>query len=261
MALAGPFGVVAKGLTLESWDTETAGKKKVLVYFHGSSCKECDNFKPSWKQVKSHFKTWGPKPEENGVFDVECDGDGKKLCSGLGVSGYPMIKQGKPTDKLSMRAYGGQMTFENVKAFAEARFDRCGPEDLDACDDGRERTVQRAELEAYLKLPLQKLLEKITKTEKETSKNERKVSQGITKWREMTQELQEEREEQKDTKPKKGKEKDFEAKKTKLKNRQKQLDKDHKSLLDQKLEQVMKGERVEVMKEVVETKKNVHVEL
>jgi len=80
------------------------------------------------------------------VADVDCTAEGESLCSEVGVSGYPTIKWGSPSD---MQDYQGGRTYEDLKAFADENLGpSCGPANLDLCD-----AEKKAMIEKLLKMP------------------------------------------------------------------------------------------------------------
>jgi len=84
------------------------------------------------------------------VGDVDCTADGESLCQEIGVSGYPTIKYGDPSD---LQDYQGGRKYEDLQSFAKDKLGpTCGPTNLDLCDDAK-----KAEIAKYSGMGVEKL--------------------------------------------------------------------------------------------------------
>merc|ERR1712079_684517 len=74
------------------------------------------------------------------IADVDCTAGGKDLCEKVGVEGFPTIKYGDPND---LETYEGGRDLKALKKFAkESLGPRCGPANLELCDDDRKKTIE-----------------------------------------------------------------------------------------------------------------------
>lgn len=171
--------------------------------------------KPDWDKLIEHFAD----SKHSGVFDVDCTADGKELCSEVGVQGYPTIKYGDPTDKSGMKVYEGGRDFESLKKFAEDNLGPiCGPASMDACDD-----EERQQLEGFLKQSASELEKTVKKLDKGFADRQKKLSKKASKLAEQRGELRDDEAELGTAPPKKGKEKQHEAKKKQFADRHSKL--------------------------------------
>merc|ERR1712187_515403 len=75
------------------------------------------------------------------IADVDCTADGKPLCEEVGVQGFPTIKYGDPNN---LEDYEGGRDFKALSKFAKENLGpRCGPANLDLCDEGNKTMVQK----------------------------------------------------------------------------------------------------------------------
>merc|ERR1712113_1298167 len=75
------------------------------------------------------------------IADVDCTTDGKPLCEEVGVQGFPTIKYGDPNN---LEDYEGGRDLKALKAFAKENLGpRCGPANLDLCDDDKKAQVNK----------------------------------------------------------------------------------------------------------------------
>lgn len=164
--------------------------------------------------------------KNSGVYDVDCTAAGKELCEEVGVSGYPTIKWGDPSDKKALQDYSGGRADEDLKKFAAENLGpTCGPDHMDVCTD-----VQKTQLEGFLKRTGADLAAEVKKLEKEVLASQKKIDKKIVKLKEKKQEFEDDRDEQRGQKPKKGKEKEFEAKKEKMRAKKEKLDAETEAL-------------------------------
>jgi len=104
------------------------------------------------------------------VADVDCTAGGSSLCEKNGVSGYPTIKWGDPSD---LKDYDGERAYDQLKKFADDNLGpTCGPDNLDLCDAADKKLIAK-----YLKwdideldLSIEEADEKISSMEKAAKK-------------------------------------------------------------------------------------------
>jgi len=102
--------------------------------------------KPDWDKLVDEFKD----SKTALVADVDCTAGGKSLCEKHGVSGYPTIKWGEPSD---LKKYEGDRSFQALQTFAQQNLGPvCGPNNLELCDDSEKKLVQK-----YLKWDIDEL--------------------------------------------------------------------------------------------------------
>lgn len=172
--------------------------------------------KPTWDQLMSDYE--GSK--HAGIFDVDCTADGKDLCSEVGVTGYPTIKWGDPTDKTNLKAYEGGRDVDSLKKFAEENLGPlCTPASLDVCSD-----EDRVLLEGFVKKSAAELLADANKLNKEFAATQKKLDKKTSKLKDQRQEYKEDIGDHSSSKPKKGKEAEHKAKTDKLEARRVKLE-------------------------------------
>merc|ERR1712032_141634 len=75
------------------------------------------------------------------IADADCTAGGKSLCEQVGVQGYPTIKYGDPNN---LEDYEGGRDLKALTAFAKENLGpRCGPANLDLCDEGNKTMVEK----------------------------------------------------------------------------------------------------------------------
>merc|ERR1719436_1812115 len=109
--------------------------------------------KPDWDKLITAFKDSATTL----IADVDCTTGGKALCNEVGVSGYPTIKYGDPSD---LQDYKGGRDLAALKKFAEGLGPQCGPSNLDLCSDEK-----RAQIDEYMALSAEKRAEMVTEKE------------------------------------------------------------------------------------------------
>jgi len=82
--------------------------------------------KPDWDKLMGEFADH----KTTGVFDVDCTGEGKPLCSANGVGGYPTIKSGDPNN---LEDYKGGRDYDSLKAHADGLKPVCSPKLREHC--------------------------------------------------------------------------------------------------------------------------------
>lgn len=126
--------------------------------------------KPDWDRLMDQFDG---NPHAL-VADIDCTAEGKDLCTKHGVSGYPTIKWGDPTD---LTDYSGGRTFEDLQAFAEENLGpSCGPDNLELCED-----EEKEKIEKFMSLSDKALRKRINKLEKKKSNAENDYDNTIEK--------------------------------------------------------------------------------
>lgn len=174
--------------------------------------------KPAWDALANEFA---------GVYDVDCTAGGKSLCEAIGVQGYPTIKWGDPSDPKKLEDYKGGRDAAELREFAEKNLKPpCGPDQLDACSE-----EQKTMLEGFLKRPASELLAEAKKIESDAKAKQNKIDKRTAKLKTKKQDFEDDRDEQRGLTPKKGKEKEFEAKKAKMKERKEKIDAEEAAVL------------------------------
>jgi len=105
--------------------------------------------KPAWDKL---MKNWnkGDRAKTSLIADVDCTADGKPLCETVGVTGFPTIKWGDPSN---LEAYEGGRDYDALKKFAKENLKPiCSPANLDLCDDEK-----KAEIGKYQALSAEEL--------------------------------------------------------------------------------------------------------
>lgn len=131
--LLGLFAVAhAVELTPANYDDLTFGKS-VFINFHGPECGHCQKMRPAWDALVEAFAD----SETSLIAEVDCTHDGKVLCDGFGVQGYPTLKWGDWISKSAkFQGYHGARDFESLEAFARENLKPvCGFKNLELCDD------------------------------------------------------------------------------------------------------------------------------
>jgi len=178
--------------------------------------------KPAWDQLMSEYS----ESKHAGIYDVDCTADGKDLCQDVGVSGYPTIKYGDPSDKKNLQTYNGGRDLDALKKFAEDNLSPiCGPASMDACSD-----EDKALLESFMTRSSADLLAEAKKLDKEFAATQKKLDKKTSKLKDKERDYQDDAEEQRGSKPKKGKEAEHIAKTDKLDARKAKIEEDKEAL-------------------------------
>jgi len=113
--------------------------------------------KADWEKLMAEFKDSSTAL----IGDVDCTADGKSLCEEIGVSGYPTIKHGDPSD---LQDYQGGRSLDDLRSFAKENLGpQCGPGNLDLCDDEKKAAIKEysamssADLTAFVQAGKDKL--------------------------------------------------------------------------------------------------------
>jgi len=93
--------------------------------------------KPAWDKLAEEFKD----SPVVGIYDVDCTAAGEKLCSKVGVDGYPTIKYYLP-DAPKPKDYQGGRDFNGLKAFVEKTFKpSCNVQTKENCDEKQSELI------------------------------------------------------------------------------------------------------------------------
>eukprot|EP00441_Pelagodinium_beii_P038092 CAMPEP_0197650618 /NCGR_PEP_ID=MMETSP1338-20131121/31050_1 /TAXON_ID=43686 ORGANISM="Pelagodinium beii, Strain RCC1491" /NCGR_SAMPLE_ID=MMETSP1338 /ASSEMBLY_ACC=CAM_ASM_000754 /LENGTH=168 /DNA_ID=CAMNT_0043225057 /DNA_START=32 /DNA_END=538 /DNA_ORIENTATION=+ len=115
--------------------------------------------KPAWDKLMTEFDGHASAL----VVDVDCTAAGKSLCDEVGVKGFPTIKYGDPNN---MEDYKGGRDFDALSKFAKENLGpKCGPDNLDLCDDAKKKQI-----EEFMALPIADLKAKITEQDDASAK-------------------------------------------------------------------------------------------
>jgi len=100
--------------------------------------------KPAWDKL---MRVWnkGDRFKNSLIADVDCTSDiGKPLCEKVGVEGFPTIKWGEAS---SMEDYDGGRDFDALRKFAKENLKpRCGPANIDLCDEETKKEIAALQL-------------------------------------------------------------------------------------------------------------------
>jgi len=105
--------------------------------------------KADWAKLRNAFKD----SETTLVASVDCTAAGKTLCDEVGVSSYPTLKYGDPTD---LHDYKGKRGYDDLRRFADELEPACGISNIDLCDEDRRNLIKQfqgmsvSELEASI---------------------------------------------------------------------------------------------------------------
>jgi len=120
--------------------------------------------KPAWDKLITEYKDDATAL----IADVDCTTEGKPLCEEIGVQGFPTIKYGDPNN---LEDYEGGRDYAALSAFAKENLGpRCGPANLDLCDEGNKTMVQN-----FLKMDAAALQKAIAEKEESMAKVEKEL--------------------------------------------------------------------------------------
>jgi len=120
------------------------------------------------------------------VADVDCTAEGKPLCDGNGVQGFPTIKWGPYS---AMEDYKGGRTYDDLKKFADENLKpACGPSNLDLCDDEK-----KAEIEKIMALSDDDIATQIEEGEKKIKDADTTFEESVKKLQAKYESLQKEK--------------------------------------------------------------------
>jgi len=102
--------------------------------------------KPDWDKLMGEYKSHASIL----IADVDCTASGKDLCETVGVQGFPTIKHGDPNN---LEDYEGGRSFKELSKFAKDNLGpRCGPANLDLCDEAK-----KTQIDGFMKMDDAKL--------------------------------------------------------------------------------------------------------
>mmetsp|Transcript_119149 Transcript_119149/g.254157 ORF Transcript_119149/g.254157 Transcript_119149/m.254157 type:complete len:169 (-) Transcript_119149:436-942(-) len=124
--------------------------------------------KPDWDKLIVEYKGHASVL----VADVDCTAAGKDLCEKVGVKGFPTIKYGDPND---LEDYDGGRSFKDLQKFAKENLGpRCGPANLDLCDEAR-----KTDIAEFMKMDAEELAAKIAVQEEAIKKVDSEQEQTL----------------------------------------------------------------------------------
>merc|ERR1712056_35883 len=124
------------------------------------------------------------------IADVDCTTEGKDLCETHGVQGFPTIKYGDPNN---LEDYEGGRDFKALQKFAKENLGpRCGPGNLDLCDEGNKTLV-----EGFMKMDAKALEKSIKEKEDQMAKVEKELEELLKSLQSQYEEGQKKRDDEK----------------------------------------------------------------
>lgn len=121
------------------------------------------------------------------VADVDCTAGGKKLCSKVGVKGYPTLKYGDPNN---LEEYEGGRDYDALSTFAKENLGPvCGPSNMDLCDD-----EQKEKIELLIAKGLEQLNSEIEELDASIAFAEENFKAEVDKLQEAYEQLEKEKE-------------------------------------------------------------------
>lgn len=135
--------------------------------------------KPDWDKLMDDFKD----SKTSLVADVDCTAEGKDLCEKNGVTGFPTIKHGDPTD---LKDYSGGRSYDDLKKFADENLGpSCSPENIDLCTDDDKALIQK-----FQAMTDDELDKEIAEVDAKISKAEEKSTKAVAKLQSQIEDLQ-----------------------------------------------------------------------
>lgn len=130
--------------------------------------------KPSWDQIMDDYEG----SDYLLVADVDCThAEAKKICQYEGITGYPTIKWGDPTNLVT---YKGDRSKDALEQFISERNKKtCGPASLDKCEPHTRKYIQD-----LMALPLEELAEQVAAKTQEREDVETAYKEEIAKLQE-----------------------------------------------------------------------------
>jgi len=136
--------------------------------------------KPDWDKLMTKFADHATIL----VGDVDCTTEGKPLCDGNGVKGFPTIKHGDPAN---LEDYNGGRDYASLEKFASSLKPVCSPANIDLCD-----AEGKANIEKIQALSDEELSTQIAALEKKGTDAETTFKTELAALQARYQELQEE---------------------------------------------------------------------
>lgn len=138
-----------------------------------------------WNNLVREFKGF----RSSGVYDVNCEVDGRELCEKHNITNWPEVRYGHPKE---LKKYNGDRNFDEMKTFAEHVFPpQCNPIALNLCHPS-----DKAVIENLLLLSKHNLVKKKKKTERKAFKLEQDYSKRYRKFSSKYRDIVEEQDEQ-----------------------------------------------------------------
>ena len=137
-ALFSTFALGAVELTPDNFDDVVYNSGKgAFVKFLAPWWGHCKKMKPDWDKLAEKFKD----SDVVTVADVDCTAAGEKVCSKVGVEGYPTIKywiEGNPKAK----DYNGGRSFDALESFAKKTVQKpCDVKTQGNCSDDQKKFI------------------------------------------------------------------------------------------------------------------------
>lgn len=116
-------------LTSETFDATTMNSKPTFVKFFAPWCGHCKKMKPDWDKLASNVDSG-----KITIADVDCTGEGKKICEAQDIKGFPTLKYFEEGD---VDDYEGERTYEKLKEFADniSSMKKCSSNKKENCND------------------------------------------------------------------------------------------------------------------------------
>ena len=124
---------MSKELTPEIWNEETAGKT-VFLKMYAPWCGHCKKMKPAWDKLMRQYADH----QTILVAKVDCTGEGKEICNGADVKGFPSIKYGDPT---SLVDYKGARDFGTLFKFTKTLTPKCNVNTNEFCTEEQKKSI------------------------------------------------------------------------------------------------------------------------
>ena len=128
------------------------------------------------------------------VAEVNCndveEGGGRELCHDVGVTGYPTLKYGDPTnDYENLDDYEGGRRFEDMHTFTKENLKApCSPKNPEQCSDETKQLFDE-----YTKMPLESLDKRLTELENKLNVSKDEFIDHVAKMKETYNTMNEEK--------------------------------------------------------------------
>ena len=138
----------AMHLTPETWKDLTVDKT-VFVRFVGPACSHCARMKGDFEKLYREYKD----SEEVVVAQIDCSGEVKDFCRGLGVLDFPRIKYGHIGH---LEDYTSSHDIYGLRKFVERLKAPCNPDTFEGCHEQQRAEIRRLnemsdeEIEAFI---------------------------------------------------------------------------------------------------------------